>query len=67
MGEEIFRVLALHDLGHATLTKRKTKGGKKKKKNKGLQEEKNNNRYSRPTLAQAASSFWQSKVLAEQQ
>lgn len=40
MGEEIFRVLALHDLGHETLTKRKTKGGKKKKKTKDYKRKK---------------------------
>jgi hypothetical protein len=31
MGEEMLRVLALHDLGHETLTKKTTEGGEEEK------------------------------------
>jgi hypothetical protein len=49
MGDEMLRVLALHEVGHETLTKRKIEGATKGKTQ--------GNRYNRPTLALRASSL----------
>lgn len=57
----MLRVLALHDFGHETLTKRKIEGGKKEKRTKSQK-----NRYNRPTLAQVASYFEVERFIEQQ-